>query len=64
MFKKISLDNNVPMQTNIFTGRQWTYQTCTEFGFYQTSNQDDQLFGNKFPVDFFVDMCSDIYGKL
>ncbi|XP_050530554.1 putative serine protease K12H4.7 [Daktulosphaira vitifoliae] len=44
-------------------GRQWTYQTCTEFGFYQTSNQEEHVFGNKFPIDFFIDMCSDIYGK-
>ncbi|XP_060847283.1 putative serine protease K12H4.7 [Rhopalosiphum padi] len=45
-------------------GRQWTYQTCTEFGFFQTSNQDDHVFGNQFPASFFIDMCSDIFGKL
>ncbi|XP_001949662.1 putative serine protease K12H4.7 [Acyrthosiphon pisum] len=45
-------------------GRQWTYQTCTEFGFYQTSSQEDHAFGDKFPAKFFIDMCSDIFGKL
>ncbi|GJQ66354.1 hypothetical protein Trydic_g10538 [Trypoxylus dichotomus] len=43
-------------------GRQWTYQTCTEFGFFQTSSYSPQNFGNKFPVDFFVQQCIDIFG--
>lgn len=24
-------------------GRQWTYQTCTEFGFFQTSSYQPQV---------------------
>ncbi|PSN56520.1 hypothetical protein C0J52_14786 [Blattella germanica] len=44
-------------------GRQWTYQTCTEFGFFQTSSVSSDLFGNEFPVDFFIQQCSDIFGK-
>ncbi|KAF5295491.1 hypothetical protein FQR65_LT10479 [Abscondita terminalis] len=43
-------------------GRQWTYQTCTEFGFFQSSSYNPQVFGNKFPVDFFIEMCTDIFG--
>ena len=31
-------------------GRQWTYQTCTEFGFFQSSDLTDQPFGHFFPV--------------
>lgn len=42
--------------------RQWTYQTCTEFGFYQTSEQTTSLFGDTFPLNFFVKQCTDIYG--
>lgn len=42
--------------------RQWIYQTCTEFGFYQTSSYQPQVFGNKFPVEFFIQQCKDIYG--
>ncbi|KAL8619522.1 hypothetical protein ACOMHN_011873 [Nucella lapillus] len=42
-------------------GRQWTYQTCTEFGFYQTSDESSQPFGHKFPLPFFVKQCQDIY---
>jgi pimeloyl-ACP methyl ester carboxylesterase len=43
--------------------RQWTYQTCTEFGFYQTSNDPKLLFGNRFPVEFFIKQCQDIFGE-
>ncbi|CAH1101926.1 unnamed protein product [Psylliodes chrysocephalus] len=43
-------------------GRQWTYQTCTEFGFYQTSTYKPQIFGDKFDLDFFVKQCQDIFG--
>lgn len=43
-------------------GRQWMYQTCTEFGFFQTSTGQVNVFGNNFPVDFFVQQCVDIFG--
>lgn len=44
-------------------GRQWVYQTCTEFGFFQTSTAQPTLFpNNSFPVDFFVQQCVDIFG--
>ncbi|CAG9854740.1 unnamed protein product [Phyllotreta striolata] len=44
-------------------GRQWTYQTCTEFGFFQTSSYKPQIFGDGFQLDFFISMCEDIFGK-
>lgn len=43
--------------------RQWTYQTCTEFGFYQTSDKTNSVFGDQFNSDFFVRQCADIYGE-
>lgn len=43
-------------------GRQWMYQTCTEFGFFQTSTGQSQIFGDFFPVDFYVDQCQDVFG--
>lgn len=43
-------------------GRQWMYQTCTEFGFFQTSTARPNLFSETFPVDFFVKQCTDIFG--
>jgi len=44
-------------------GRQWTYQTCSEFGFYQTSETQTALFGNRFNADFFIQQCKDIFGE-
>ncbi|KYN21502.1 PREDICTED: putative serine protease K12H4.7 [Trachymyrmex cornetzi] len=43
-------------------GRQWMYQTCSEFGFFQTSSGQIDVFGNKFPVEFFAQQCVDIFG--
>lgn len=43
-------------------GRQWTYQTCTEFGYYQSSDLADQPFGKRFPIEFSIRQCSDIFG--
>jgi len=42
--------------------RQWFYQTCTQFGWYQSSDQPDHPFGDQFPLEFFIDMCSDVFG--
>lgn len=44
-------------------GRQWFYQTCTEFGWYQTSGSVHQPFGSSFPVELSYQMCSDLYGE-
>lgn len=43
------------------TARQWTFQTCNEFGFYQTPIS--KVFSYRFPLKFYVDQCSDIFGS-
>eukprot|EP00095_Tigriopus_kingsejongensis_P004313 maker-scaffold562_size136394-snap-gene-0.8 protein:Tk04313 transcript:maker-scaffold562_size136394-snap-gene-0.8-mRNA-1 annotation:"hypothetical protein BRAFLDRAFT_284130" len=43
-------------------GRPWLYQTCTEFGWYQSSDQPGHPFGNHFPVEFLEKQCTDIFG--
>jgi len=40
--------------------RQWMYQTCTEFGWFQTA-YDTGLFRD-FPLDFFLQQCQIMYG--
>uniref|UniRef100_A0A182JL22 Uncharacterized protein n=1 Tax=Anopheles atroparvus TaxID=41427 RepID=A0A182JL22_ANOAO len=61
--KTIRQMQNVSWESEVASGgRQWTYQTCNEFGFYQTSNDANAVFGDRFPVDFFVRQCADIYG--
>jgi len=44
-------------------GRQWTYQTCIEFGFFQSTDSPNQPFDQTVPVDFFVKQCQDIFGS-
>jgi len=44
-------------------GRQWMYQTCNEFGFYQTTDSVAQPFGTLFPLSFSVQQCMDIFGS-
>ncbi|KAG9348302.1 hypothetical protein JZ751_002037 [Albula glossodonta] len=41
-------------------GRQWVYQTCTEFGFYQSTDSPNQPFSG-FPLPYHVKQCGDIY---
>lgn len=61
--KMVEEMKNTSLSSSVSSGgRQWTYQTCTEFGFYQTSNTVDSVFGDKFDLDFFVKQCVDIYG--
>lgn len=42
--------------------RQWSYQTCTQLGFFQSSDSTIQPFGHEFPVGYFLKLCSDIFG--
>lgn len=44
-------------------GRQWTYQTCVEFGFFQSTDSRKQPFGQTVPVDFYIQQCADIFGN-
>lgn len=39
------------------------YQTCTEYGFFQTSSQSDPIFGTLFDITFFTDLCIDVFGS-
>ncbi|KAL4647161.1 putative serine protease K12H4.7 [Arapaima gigas] len=41
-------------------GRQWVYQTCTEFGFYQSTDSPNQPFSG-FPLQYYLKQCADIY---
>lgn len=62
-----SYDNMIKELRNMTWGsegaRQWMFQTCTEFGFYQTSSGEVEVFGNYFTLDFFIQQCQDVFGK-
>jgi len=42
--------------------RQWYYQTCTEFGYYQTTDSSNQPFGNLVPLEYYTKYCRDVFG--
>lgn len=44
-------------------GKQWIYQTCAEFGWYRTTDSNNQPFGSSVPVAFYIQLCTDIFGK-
>lgn len=64
----MSYEKNVQKYRNIEWGseanrqmRQWTYQTCSEFAWFQTSSSTDQIFGTLYPLEYFVKICQDLY---
>ncbi|XP_014672876.1 PREDICTED: putative serine protease K12H4.7 isoform X2 [Priapulus caudatus] len=42
--------------------RPWMYQTCTEFGWYQSSDYVHHPFGHRFPINFWTQQCVDVFG--
>jgi len=56
--KKVSWDSETAKGS-----RQWTYQTCHEFGFYQTSENKEDIFGDRFGIDYFIRQCMDVFSK-
>ncbi|CAD5235190.1 unnamed protein product [Bursaphelenchus xylophilus] len=42
--------------------RSWIWQTCNEFGYFQTTSFEKNIFGVGTPVDYYRKICSDVYG--
>jgi len=42
--------------------RQWYFQTCTQFGYYQTCEGEDCIFSQKLNLDFNVAICDQLFG--
>lgn len=43
----------------------WLYQTCSEFGWYQSTDgaKNNAFFGNTVPVSWYVPECAALYGS-
>lgn len=54
------------MSVNIFRilARQWIFQTCNEYGWFQTSNSTEHPFGSSFPAALQIIECEDLYDNL
>ncbi|GMT23494.1 hypothetical protein PFISCL1PPCAC_14791, partial [Pristionchus fissidentatus] len=43
-------------------GVLWTWQTCNEFGYFQTTDYGEGIFGTPVPLNFFITMCENVFG--
>jgi hypothetical protein len=43
-------------------GRQWTYQTCTFFGWFQTASQIQPMRSESVDIEYFHRMCDYAFG--
>ena len=43
--------------THAYSGRQWYYQKCTEFGYFKTTDSADQPFGDLMSLASFTEVC-------
>uniref|UniRef100_A0A2H1W1T1 SFRICE_017256 n=1 Tax=Spodoptera frugiperda TaxID=7108 RepID=A0A2H1W1T1_SPOFR len=55
-------DEMIEHMRNIDWAMSWTYQTCTEFGYFPTTDSKNQPFNNV-PEEFFYLMCTKAYGE-
>jgi pimeloyl-ACP methyl ester carboxylesterase len=42
--------------------RSWYWQTCSEFGYYQTAESTNQPFSPRITLQYFLGICTDVYG--
>lgn len=49
----------------VLTARAWYYQTCTEYGFFQTAPRSNTVFDPLWwlTVDFYVDICKRAFSE-
>ncbi|GAB0099093.1 putative serine protease F56F10.1 [Sergentomyia squamirostris] len=50
--------------SNVNGTLHWMMQLCKEFGWFPTINNASHIFGNYFPIDFFLTQCSDAFRQL
>uniref|UniRef100_A0AC35FM65 Uncharacterized protein n=1 Tax=Panagrolaimus sp. PS1159 TaxID=55785 RepID=A0AC35FM65_9BILA len=61
--KDIENLQNVSFDGNIYSDmRAWLWQSCTEFGYFQTTDLGKNIFGSTVSIDFYIDLCTDVFG--
>ncbi|EFA84445.1 hypothetical protein PPL_02477 [Heterostelium album PN500] len=58
----IDLMKNNTNDASVEGGKMWFYQTCTEFGYYQSSDSTKQPFGNLIPIEYLTKQCQEVFG--
>jgi hypothetical protein len=54
--------NNTNAQSDVAAARSWTWQTCTEYGYFQTGDSKAQPFSSTISLPWFLKQCKDIFG--
>ena len=64
ILQNVDFDQNKDERSgeNNASWRAYFWQSCTEFGFFQTTNQEEQTFGSSWPLEYSEKTCSDAYG--
>ncbi|CAJ0938218.1 unnamed protein product, partial [Mesorhabditis belari] len=62
MISSMSMKNVNDMDEN-GADRGWMWLCCNEIGFLQTTDQGRNIFGATVPLNYFLDMCTDLFGS-
>lgn len=60
--QQISDLSNTDPSGSSASSRSWVFQTCAEYGYYQTVETTDVPFSKKINLDYFLGICKDVYG--
>uniref|UniRef100_A0AC35U7D9 Serine protease K12H4.7 n=1 Tax=Rhabditophanes sp. KR3021 TaxID=114890 RepID=A0AC35U7D9_9BILA len=58
--KNATFDND---DIGLSASRSWIYQTCNEFGYYQSTDTQTSIWGASIPFNFYIDLCTDVFGS-
>ncbi|XP_052742939.1 putative serine protease K12H4.7 [Bicyclus anynana] len=58
---QVTAHSNTSYDSPQATMRLWTYQTCVEYGWYQTTSSARQPFLSAVPLGYFHQMCTDFF---
>jgi len=54
---------DITTTSDVVSARSWTWQTCTEYGYFQTGDSPSQPFSNTITLDWYLKQCNDIFGS-
>jgi len=53
---------NTDPNSDVAAARSWTWQTCIEYGYFQTGDSSKQPFSSTITLDWYLAQCRDIFG--
>ncbi|CAI2354978.1 unnamed protein product [Caenorhabditis sp. 36 PRJEB53466] len=52
-----------PGSTAAESDRLWTWQTCTELGYFQSADSGNGIFGSEMSLSIYAQLCGDVFGE-